>query len=88
MQSTQIVTVQSNFKSVEGNFHNVQKCLAPSEDKKMSSDISNYAEYVQTTPGIMQRKATLKKILPYHKGACALIASLYLSLHLQKSLLV
>lgn len=58
-KSTQMQTVRLNFRSVEGDLHVVQECLAPSEDKKISPDISSYAEYVQTQPGIMQRRATL-----------------------------
>lgn len=43
-----------NFRSVEGDLHVVQECLAPTEDKKISPDISSYAQ-----PGMMQRRATL-----------------------------
>lgn len=59
MQKQRMSTVQLNFGSVEGDLHIKQECLAPSEDKKISPDISSYVEYVQTQPRIMQRRATL-----------------------------
>lgn len=52
--------ISSDFQSAEVDLHFPQECLAPCEDKKISPDISYYAEHVQTPPGIMQRRAHLQ----------------------------
>lgn len=38
-----------SFRSVEGDLHIVQECLALSKDKKIIPGISSYAECVQNT---------------------------------------